>query len=165
MGDGTRCTLSATPSGAHGLLSVFRILQHLNLWERPQRSPPPRLFPHQLEAFLTTLSPQQAQPASPVPAQTQQNPPLPYFLILDQPGKKATSYLKQHSIWGKFSWMVATVYELPFGRGGDSFGHLTNTPHFSNPSGSVNSSNFFSITSTSDNAPERYIRFGFKLTF
>ncbi len=40
---------------------IHRILQHLNLWERPQRSPPPRLFPHKLEAFLASLTPKQAQ--------------------------------------------------------------------------------------------------------
>ena len=40
---------------------IHRILRHLNLWERPQRFPPPRLFPHQLDAFLATLSPRQAQ--------------------------------------------------------------------------------------------------------
>ena len=40
---------------------IHRILRHLNLWERPQRSPPPRLFPHKLDAFLATLSPRQAQ--------------------------------------------------------------------------------------------------------
>ncbi|MGH9340544.1 MAG: TonB-dependent receptor domain-containing protein [Acidobacteriota bacterium] len=45
------------------------------------------------------------------------------------------------------------------------FFNLTNTPHFSNPTSSVNSNNFFDITSTSNNALERYIRFGFKLTF
>ncbi|MGH9340543.1 MAG: TonB-dependent receptor domain-containing protein [Acidobacteriota bacterium] len=45
------------------------------------------------------------------------------------------------------------------------FFNLTNTPHFNNPNGSVTSSNFFVISSTSNNAPERYIRFGFKLTF
>jgi len=41
---------------------IRKILQHLGLWDRPQRSPPPpRLFPHKLEAFLGTLSPRQAQ--------------------------------------------------------------------------------------------------------
>jgi len=40
---------------------IRKILQHLSLWERPQRSPPPRLFPHKLEAFLASLSPRQAQ--------------------------------------------------------------------------------------------------------
>lgn len=40
---------------------IRSILQHLNLWERPQRSPPPRLFARKLEAFLATLSPRQAQ--------------------------------------------------------------------------------------------------------
>jgi len=41
---------------------IRKILQHLQLWERPPRSPPPpRLFPHKLEAFLATLSPRQAQ--------------------------------------------------------------------------------------------------------
>ena len=42
--------------------SVIRdILQHLDLWQQPQRAPPPRLFPHKLESFLASLSPQQAQ--------------------------------------------------------------------------------------------------------
>ena len=41
---------------------IRKILQHLQLWERPPRSPPPpRLLPHKLEAFLATLSPRQAQ--------------------------------------------------------------------------------------------------------
>lgn len=40
---------------------IRQILQHLGLWERPQRSPPPPLFPHKLESFLASLSPQQAQ--------------------------------------------------------------------------------------------------------
>jgi len=40
---------------------IRKILQHLNLWQRPQRSPPPRLFPHKLEAFLASSSPRQAQ--------------------------------------------------------------------------------------------------------
>ncbi len=37
------------------------ILRHLNLWERPQRSPPTKLFPHKLETFMASLSPRQAQ--------------------------------------------------------------------------------------------------------
>ena len=37
------------------------ILQHLGLWERPRRSPPPRLFPHKLASFLGSLPPQQAR--------------------------------------------------------------------------------------------------------
>lgn len=41
--------------------AIRKILQHLGLWNRPPRSPPPRLFPHKLEAFLATLTPQQAQ--------------------------------------------------------------------------------------------------------
>ena len=40
---------------------IQQILQHLDLWELPQRAPPPRLFPHKLETFLASLSPQQAQ--------------------------------------------------------------------------------------------------------
>lgn len=34
-----------------------KILRHLNLWERPQRSPPHKLYPHKLETFLVSLSP------------------------------------------------------------------------------------------------------------
>ena len=40
---------------------IEQILQHLDLWEQPQRAPPPRLFPHKLQSFLASLSPQQAQ--------------------------------------------------------------------------------------------------------
>ena len=37
------------------------ILAHLKQGQRPQRAPPPRLFPQKLEHFLAELSPQQAQ--------------------------------------------------------------------------------------------------------
>ena len=40
---------------------ILRILQHLGSWQRAQRSPPPPLLAHKLEAFLATLSPTQAQ--------------------------------------------------------------------------------------------------------
>ena len=40
---------------------IRKILRHLDLWERPQRSPPPKLFPHKLETFMASLSPRQAQ--------------------------------------------------------------------------------------------------------
>jgi hypothetical protein len=40
---------------------IRKILQHLNLWERPPRSPPSTLLPHKLEDFLESLTPQQAQ--------------------------------------------------------------------------------------------------------
>jgi hypothetical protein len=40
---------------------IRKILQHLNLRERPRRAPPPPLLPHKLETFLGTLSPRQAQ--------------------------------------------------------------------------------------------------------
>ena len=40
---------------------IRKILRHLGLWERPQRSPPPRLFPHKLETFTASLSPRRAQ--------------------------------------------------------------------------------------------------------
>ena len=33
----------------------------LTLRERPQCSPPPKLFPHKLETFMASLSPRQAQ--------------------------------------------------------------------------------------------------------
>jgi hypothetical protein len=37
---------------------IRKILQHLGLWDRPQRSPPPpRPFPYKREAFLATPSP------------------------------------------------------------------------------------------------------------
>jgi len=45
------------------------------------------------------------------------------------------------------------------------FFNLTNTPHFNNPNFDVSSDNFMYITSTSDNAPERVIRFALKLKF
>ncbi|RPI23070.1 MAG: TonB-dependent receptor [Acidobacteria bacterium] len=45
------------------------------------------------------------------------------------------------------------------------FFNLTNTPHFSNPVTSASESNFMHITSTSDNAPERTVRFGLRLRF
>jgi hypothetical protein len=40
---------------------IRKVLQHLGLWDRPQRSPPSTLLPHKLEAFLDSLIPQQAQ--------------------------------------------------------------------------------------------------------
>ena len=40
---------------------IRKILRHLDLWERPQRSPPTKLFPHKLETFIASLSPRQAQ--------------------------------------------------------------------------------------------------------
>ena len=43
--------------------------------------------------------------------------------------------------------------------------NLTNTPHFSNPNGNVNSSGFMTITGTNNNAPERQIRFGARVSF
>jgi hypothetical protein len=43
--------------------------------------------------------------------------------------------------------------------------NLTNTPHFSNPHTSVNDAGFMTITSTSDQAPERQIRLGVRLQF
>jgi hypothetical protein len=45
------------------------------------------------------------------------------------------------------------------------FFNLTNTPHFNNPVSSVDSDNFMRITGTSVNAPERILRFGFKLNW
>ena len=41
--------------------------------------------------------------------------------------------------------------------------NLTNTPHFNNPVNSVDAGNFMRITGTNVNAPERILRFGFKL--
>jgi hypothetical protein len=43
--------------------------------------------------------------------------------------------------------------------------NLTNTPHFGNPNGDVNSSGFMTITSTSANSPERQFRLGVRLQF
>jgi hypothetical protein len=43
--------------------------------------------------------------------------------------------------------------------------NLTNTPHFNNPDGSVNSGGFMTITGTSGNSPERQIRLGLRLQF
>ena len=43
--------------------------------------------------------------------------------------------------------------------------NLTNTPHFNNPDGSVNSGGFMTITGTSGNSPERQIRLGVRLQF
>ena len=40
---------------------IRKILRTLKLWERPQRSPPPRLFPRKLETLMASLSPRQAQ--------------------------------------------------------------------------------------------------------
>ena len=39
---------------------IRKILQHLGLWDRPARSPPPRLFPHKMESFLQSLTRRQA---------------------------------------------------------------------------------------------------------
>ena len=36
---------------------IRKILRHLDLWERLQRSPPTKLFPHKLETFMASLSP------------------------------------------------------------------------------------------------------------
>lgn len=41
--------------------------------------------------------------------------------------------------------------------------NLTNTPHFLNPNGNVNSGGFMTITST--DAPERQVRLGARLSF
>jgi outer membrane receptor protein involved in Fe transport len=43
--------------------------------------------------------------------------------------------------------------------------NLTNTPHFGNPNGNVNSSGFMTITGTSANSPERQFRLGVRLQF
>jgi hypothetical protein len=43
--------------------------------------------------------------------------------------------------------------------------NLTNTPHFNNPNGNVNSGGFMTITSTSGNSPERQFRLGARLQF
>jgi hypothetical protein len=40
---------------------IRKILRHLQLWQRPPRSPPPPLFPLKLETFLASLTPRQAQ--------------------------------------------------------------------------------------------------------
>jgi hypothetical protein len=43
--------------------------------------------------------------------------------------------------------------------------NLTNTPHFNNPSSSVNSGSFMTITGTSGNSPERQFRLGGRISF
>jgi len=43
--------------------------------------------------------------------------------------------------------------------------NLTNTPHFNNPNGDVNSGAFMTITGTSTNSPERQVRLGLRLQF
>jgi hypothetical protein len=43
--------------------------------------------------------------------------------------------------------------------------NVTNTPHFNNPNGNVNSSGFMTITSTSTNARNRQLRLGMRLSF
>jgi len=43
--------------------------------------------------------------------------------------------------------------------------NLTNTPHFTNPNTSVNSSGFMTITGTSGNSPERQFRLGVRVQF
>jgi hypothetical protein len=43
--------------------------------------------------------------------------------------------------------------------------NLTNTPHFTNPNGNVNSGAFMTITGTSANSPERQFRLGVRLQF
>ena len=45
------------------------------------------------------------------------------------------------------------------------FFNLTNTAHFLNPDGNVDSGAFMTITKTDPNAPNRIIRFGLKLLF
>jgi hypothetical protein len=45
------------------------------------------------------------------------------------------------------------------------FFNLTNTPHFENPNRIVRSGSFMEIGSTSNDAPERVVRFGLKLIF
>jgi hypothetical protein len=45
---------------------IRKIFKHLDLWEQSARTPPPpRLFPHTLEAFLATLSPRRRQQVRP----------------------------------------------------------------------------------------------------
>jgi len=43
--------------------------------------------------------------------------------------------------------------------------NLTNTPHFNNPNGNVNSGAFMTITGTSNNSPERQFRLGARIQF
>lgn len=63
--DPLRCPRCGNPmhivAWIEGAAVIRKILQHLGLWERSPRSPPPRLIPHKLEALLATLTPQQAQ--------------------------------------------------------------------------------------------------------
>lgn len=46
---------------------IRKILHHLNLCKGPSRSPPPRLFPHKLEAFLSGLAPHRRNECEPPP--------------------------------------------------------------------------------------------------
>ena len=59
--DPLRCPRCGSQMEIEDWAFIRKILQHLNLWERPPRPPPPRLVPHKLEAFPATLSPRQAQ--------------------------------------------------------------------------------------------------------
>ena len=67
----------------------------------------------------------------------------------------------KQSIEGQYSFQV---FEPPSNARVEAY-NLTNTPHFNNPNGSVASSNFLSITSTSGNALSRQIRLGARISF
>lgn len=69
-------------------------------------------------------------------------------------------YNLDFSIFRSFALMEETALEFRA-----EFFNFTNTPKFNNPSAAAGSSNFFWITSTNANAPERQVRFGLRLKF
>jgi len=63
---------------------------------------------------------------------------------------------------------ISRVFKLTEGIGLEfrsEFFNLTNTAHFLNPNGDVNSSSFMTITRTDPNAPNRVIRVGLRIRF
>jgi outer membrane receptor protein involved in Fe transport len=78
---------------------------------------------------------------------------------------------ERNSVYGPGWWNIdlGLFRRFPIGRftleaRAEAF-NLTNTPHFNNPNGNVNSSGFMTVTSTSPNSPERQFRLGIRLQF